>query len=1681
MGERSWIGRSVRFACLGLIAALVAVAGLAGSATPAPPPVVMTDVCVNPSRGQMSFPIGGTCPAGYALVAVDDPGATFAACYLNSNGAIRKLPAGSECTSAPRSKKETAITVPSLTEDLYLCASNSDGALFFKGTSPATCKSGQFLVVIEQANTPPVANDATVSVNEDASVQITLSASDADGQNLSFSIVSGQGPLHGELGALVPVTPSTATVTYTPSANYFGPDSFKFRANDGFANSNDATVSITVIGINDAPSFTAGADQTVNEDASAQTVNNWATLISAGPGETQTLTFTVSNDNNALFSSQPAISPTGTLTYTPAADANGSATVSVFLMDDGGTANGGDDTSGTQQFTITVNAVNDPPSFTGGGNVTVAEDSGAYSAGWATAISPGPADESGQTVTFVVSNDNNALFSVQPAIASNGTLSYTSAANANGSATVTVTAQDSAGASSVPQIFTITVTAVNDAPSFDLPASPNQTVVQDSGPQTVAGFATNISAGPSDESGQTLTFNVSNDKNALFAAQPAIDASGELTFESASGAAGTALVSVSLSDDGGTAGGGDDTSATQQFTITVVPLNAAPVAAGQTVAATEDTQKTITLTATDADDDNLSFSIVASPTKGSLDTIDPADCTAVNTCTATVDYTPAANENGADSFTFKANDSTVDSSTATVGINIAAVNDAPSFSSGGDVSVNEDSGAYSAGWATSISPGPNESGQTVSFNVSNDNNALFSAQPAVSPTGVLTFTPAANAFGSATVSVFLSDNGGTANGGDDTSGTQQFTITVTGINDAPSFTKGADQTVAEDAGAQSVTGWATGISPGPNESGQTVSFSVSNDNNALFSAQPAVSPSGTLTYTPAANQNGSATITLRATDDGGTANGGVDASPTQTFGITVTAVNDPPVAQAKSYGAQANMKITGLSGLLSGVTDADAGVNGCSPSFMVASVGPTTSPAGGIVSNVNASTGTFDFDPPPGVTGNVTFSYTVQDSGCPGTATSAPATITVNVAGPVVWFVNSAVGSNGTGTLSSPFNVLSAADAVDAANHGIFLYSSATNYTGALTLNAGEKLIGQPTTGTTFDSIFGVSPPTGTIARPTLGSGTVTMTGTVTLANSTTLRGLALFTGASTGLTDPASALTGVDVDQTSVATTTGTGLALSDIGGTVKLAALTSNGGTGANLTGSNSGATFDFTGVAISSGANPGLAATGGGTIRVTGTTNTIATSTGTALNVANTTIGSSGLTFQSIDSDGGSSTGIILDNTGSTAGLTVTGTGTAGSGGTIANKTGADGSSSSGIGIYLNNTKSPSFTRMQLNDFQNFAIRGSSVSGFTLADSVVSGSNGNNAAVDEGSVYFTNLTGSASLSGNAISGGWEDNLNVTNTSGTLDRITVSGPNCTIGLNSTSFGNDGVHFESHNTSTVLNSTVQNCTFTGARGDWYFAATIANGSSDAAFASNTLSNAHTNTLSAGARVAVSANGPTTFNIHDNTLQGSVGHAILANAAASQAVASGGIEDNTIGVLAVPNSGSSQASGIAVESSSGGGDMVALVDGNTVRQYNGHGILLEAGDQMGNPLTFQATVTNNAVGTPGTLGPLATGWNGIHLNNGILAADNFTSCVDIRSNSVAGSGAGAISPNNNDVRLRQRQATTVRLPGYLGANNDNAAVQTFLGAQNTLVTVNASNTVPTGGGYIGGAACTQPS
>jgi hypothetical protein len=505
----------------------------------------------------------------------------------------------------------------------------------------------------------------------------------------------------------------------------------------------------------------------------------------------------------------------------------------------------------------------------------------------------------------------------------------------------------------------------------------------------------------------------------------------------------------------------------------------------------------------------------------------------------------------------------------------------------------------------------------------------------------------------------------------------------------------------------------------------------------------------------------------------------------------------------------------------------------------------------------------------------------------------------------------------------------------------------------------------------------------------------------------------------------------------------------------------------------------------------------------VNVTGSANTLATTTGTALNVSSTTIGSSGLNFRSISANGGSN-GIVLNNTGSSGSLTVTGNGgtctnanTGGcSGGEIQHTTGADDSTGTpvGTGIVLNNTKTPSFTRMWIHDNSNYGIRGNSVSGFTLDTSVINGTNGSNGAdpFSDASVSFDNLSGSATVSNDDIRGGYEDNFRVFNTSGSLDRITFSSD--TFGDNNATNGDDAVHLEDSASSSVLKATVQNSTFTAAEGDLLNYIHNGSGLGDLVVSGNAFSNNHPGIATGGGGVTLvsdGAAGTTTMNITNNTFRDAVGPGVLVVKTTGSSTQTGTFSGNTIGVSGVANSGSAEGSALKLQTV-GQGTMTWSVTGNHIYGYNNNGIEVEAGGgataQSG---AINTTITGNTIAQPGnTAGTITIPKNGIHFNIGTVPGDTYQACgliggAGALANSLSTSGADGVpaTGGGQDIRLRQRQSTTIRLPGYGGANNDNSAVQSFVAGNNGgdgVPSVIASNTVSTGGGGFTGTGTTCP-
>jgi hypothetical protein len=553
--------------------------------------------------------------------------------------------------------------------------------------------------------------------------------------------------------------------------------------------------------------------------------------------------------------------------------------------------------------------------------------------------------------------------------------------------------------------------------------------------------------------------------------------------------------------------------------------------------------------------------------------------------------------------------------------------------------------------------------------------------------------------------------------------------------------------------------------------------------------------------------------------------------------------------------------------------------------------------------------------------------------------------------------------------------------------------------------------------------------------------------------------------------------------------------------GGTVSFTAGITDTVQGVNLQ-TNTNTTISFSGgLSINTGANPAFTATGGGTVTATqnntSIVNTLQTTTATALNVANTNIGAGGLTFRSITSGtgaGSSSNGIILNTTGASGGLTVTGNGgtctdadTSGcSGGTIQHKTGANASTTQGSGIYLNSTASVSLTRMYLHDFQNFGIRGLTVNGFTLANSVInttSGFNGDSVADDEGSVAFDNLTGTSSITSSTIAKAIEADAKIINTSGTLnltvDSSTFKDTDPVNGLQGLLI-QGGVNAGD---APTITATVTNCTFTNNRARHL--QTIAN--SAAVMTVNVGTNGVAGsggswTGMPAAMIDIAHNGSATgtFNIRNATFNVNVSPfaSVPINIFNGSASTAGSLFQGTIDGNSITAGNNSGFDGISL-TGSGPGTFTAAVTNNTLTGVAGNGINY-TGAQSNSSNTSNLTIQGNSVTMTDPNAAFGIQVSAFASNPGSAS----TVCAQI-------GGSGGLKNTVHvsagpDIRVDSRfQNGSMRLPGYGGAAQDLTAVKTFVVGNNTTdanstADISASTGLAPGGSFVGGAACSLP-
>jgi VCBS repeat-containing protein len=233
----------------------------------------------------------------------------------------------------------------------YTPASNYFGAdSFTYRTNDGITNSNTATVSLNvtNTNTAPVAVNDSYSTNEDTMLTIAAAgvlSNDTDVDGNTLTAIVAVGPTHGTL-----VLNANGSFTYTPAANYYGPDSFTYNANDGTINSaSPATVSLTVNPVNDAPTITSIANQTINEDASTSALS-----FTIGDVETAATSLTVSGNSsnttlvptaNIVFGGSGA---SRTVTVTPAAGQSGSANITITVND------GTNSTSTTFTLTVTV-------------------------------------------------------------------------------------------------------------------------------------------------------------------------------------------------------------------------------------------------------------------------------------------------------------------------------------------------------------------------------------------------------------------------------------------------------------------------------------------------------------------------------------------------------------------------------------------------------------------------------------------------------------------------------------------------------------------------------------------------------------------------------------------------------------------------------------------------------------------------------------------------------------------------------------------------------------------------------------------------------------------------------------------------------------------------------------------------------------------------------------------------------------------------------------------------------------------------------------------------------------------------------------------------------------------------------------------------------------------------------
>ena len=483
-------------------------------------------------------------------------------------------------------------------------------------------------VTVAPVNDAPIANDDRISGGEDIAVTGNVLANDTDPDGDAL-IVTSTGSLATGKGGTV-VMAADGSFTYTPAADYNGPDSFFYTVADGSGGTATGRVGILLAAVNDDPSaaddsFSGTEDSPVNGNVLA----NDSDRDGDAPTVTSTGTFTTANGGLVVMAAD------GSFTYSPAADFNGPDSF-VYTIDDG---NGG---TATATAHIDVAPVNDAPvavdeAILGTEDATVAGN-----------VLNNDRDPDGDALVVISIGTLTTTEGGRVVLNADGSFLYTPPADFNGVDTFAYTIADGNGGTATATA-SIDVGPVNDAP-----------VAVDDAITAIEGIATrgNLLDNDFDPDGDPLTVTTTGILTTTAGGRVQIAADGTFNYGATSGFTGTDSFTYTVSDGvGGTA--------TATATITVMPPNTNPTAVDDSFVIAVNTAISGSVLANDLDADGDTLTI-ASP--GPYTTAQGG--TVALMADGTFDYKPLDGFTGTDSFTYTIEDGRGGSASAAVTFSI---------------------------------------------------------------------------------------------------------------------------------------------------------------------------------------------------------------------------------------------------------------------------------------------------------------------------------------------------------------------------------------------------------------------------------------------------------------------------------------------------------------------------------------------------------------------------------------------------------------------------------------------------------------------------------------------------------------------------------------------------------------------------------------------------------------------------------------------------------------------------------------------------------------------------------------------------------------------------------------------------------------------------------------------------